>query len=52
MPVGLGTLLYLMNPETMSLLWKTPAGLKMLYTSTAMVVIGALIIRKIVRIRV
>jgi tight adherence protein B len=52
MPVGLGALLYLMNPDTMSLLWKTPAGLKMLYTSTTMIIIGALIIRKIVRIRV
>lgn len=52
MPVGLGTLLYLLNPVTMSLLWKTPLGLKMLYTAVTMIIIGAFIIRKIVRIRV
>jgi Flp pilus assembly protein TadB len=33
-------------------LWKTPIGLKLLYTAVSMDVIGGLIIRKIVRIRV
>jgi Flp pilus assembly protein TadB len=41
-----------MNPAVMSLLWKRPMGLKMLYTGLTMMVIGGLIIRKIVRIRV
>jgi Flp pilus assembly protein TadB len=40
------------NPEGISLLWKHPLGLKMLYTGATMTLIGALIIRKIVRIRV
>jgi tight adherence protein B len=52
LPLGLGFLLYLMNPAVMSLLWKRPMGLKMLYTGLTMMVIGGLIIRKIVRIRV
>jgi tight adherence protein B len=52
LPVGLGFAMYLMNPEGMSVLWKTPVGLKMLYTSVGMDIIGALIIRKIVAIRV
>ena len=52
LPLGLGTLLFLIKPEVISLLWKKPLGLKMLYTGTVMIVIGSLIIRKIVRIRV
>ena len=52
LPLGLGTLLYLIKPEVISLLWTKPLGLKMLYTGTVMIVIGSLIIRKIVRIRV
>src|SRR5713101_7356039 len=52
LPVVLGLGLYLVNPENMSLLWKRPFGVKMLYTATVMTIIGALIIRKIVRVRV
>ena len=52
LPVVLGLGLYLVNPEHLSLLWKRPMGVKMLYTAAVMTVIGALIIRKIVRIRV
>ena len=52
MPVILATALYFIKPEVISLLWTRPAGLKMLYTGSVMMIIGALIIRKIVRIRV
>ncbi len=52
LPVVLGLLLYLLHPETISVLWTRPLGLKMLYTSAAMITIGGLVIRKIVRIRV
>jgi tight adherence protein B len=52
LPVGLGFLLYLMKPEVMSLLWTRALGLKMLYSGLGMMVVGGLIIRKIVRIRV
>jgi len=52
LPLVLGIALYLVNPETMSLLWKRPIGIKLLYTSATMTVAGALIIRKIVRMDV
>jgi tight adherence protein B len=52
LPVVLGFLLYLVNPKHMSILWQRPIGLKMMYASMVMTCIGALIIRKIIRIRV
>jgi tight adherence protein B len=52
LPVVLGILLYLVNPDNMSLLWKRPIGVKLLYTAAGMTVTGALIIRKIVRMEV
>ncbi len=52
LPVILGFLMFLVNPEHISLLWKRPLGLKMLYAAGTMTIIGGLIIRKIVRIRV
>jgi tight adherence protein B len=52
LPVILGFLMFLVNPDHMSLLWKHPLGVKMLYASGVMTIVGGLIIRKIVRIRV
>lgn len=52
LPVVLGFLLYMINPESMSLLWKRPIGLKLLYTSATMTFVGGLIIRKIVNMEV
>jgi len=52
LPVGLGLAMYFVNPDGMSVLWKRPIGLKLLYTAVGMDIVGALIIRKIVRIRV
>jgi tight adherence protein B len=52
LPVVLGIGLYLVNPETMSILWTRPIGIKLLYTSAAMTLTGALIIRKIVNMEV
>ncbi len=52
LPVALGTAMYFMNPDVMSVLWKKPVGIKMLFAAAAMDVVGGLIIRKIVRIRV
>jgi tight adherence protein B len=52
LPVVLGLLLYLLNPDGISMLWTRPLGLKMLYTAIGMDTAGALIIRKIVAIRV
>ncbi len=52
LPVVLGFGLYLVNPSHMSILWQREIGMKMIYASVAMTCIGALIIRKIVQIRV
>lgn len=52
LPVVLGFGMYLVNPEGMSVLWTRPVGLKLLYTAVSMIVVGCLIIRKIVRVRV
>jgi tight adherence protein B len=52
LPVVLGIALYLINPESMSLLWTRPIGIKLLYLSGSMTIVGALIIRKIVNMDV
>ena len=52
LPVVLGVLLYMINPESMSLLWTRPIGVKLLYLSAGMTTVGALIIRKIVNMDV
>jgi tight adherence protein B len=52
LPLVLGVGLYFVNPQTMSLLWTRPIGIKLLYTSAAMTITGALIIRKIVNMEV
>ncbi len=52
LPLVLGAAMYLVNPDTMSLLWKRPMGVKLLYTAAGMTITGALIIRKIVRMEV
>jgi tight adherence protein B len=52
LPVVLGVLLYIVNPDAMSLLWKRDIGVKLLYVSAAMTFVGGLIIRKIVNMDV
>ena len=52
LPVVLGIALYLISPETISVLWTRPIGVKLLYTSAGMTIAGALIIRKIVNMEV
>jgi tight adherence protein B len=52
LPIVLGIGLYMINPEGMSILWTRPIGIKLLYLSGTMTIIGALIIRKIVRMDV
>ena len=52
LPVFLGAALYFVNPEMMSLLWKNPMGIKMLWASFGMLVVGGLIIRHIVNMDV
>jgi tight adherence protein B len=52
LPVVLGIGLYLLNPQTMSLLWTRPIGVKLLVAAAIMTLTGALIIRKIVNMEV
>jgi tight adherence protein B len=52
LPLVLGVGLYFVNPQTMSILWTRPIGIKLLYTSAVMTLTGSLIIRKIVNMEV
>jgi tight adherence protein B len=52
LPLVLGLGLYAINPDNMSLLWKREIGVKLLWVSGFMTVIGAMIIRKIVNMDV
>jgi tight adherence protein B len=52
LPVILGFLIFLVNPEYMEKLWQTDVGVKLLYSATMMTLVGGLIIRKIVNVRV
>jgi tight adherence protein B len=52
LPLLLGMGMYLVNPEHMSILWNDKTGVKLIYTAGVMTVIGGLIIRKIVNIRI
>lgn len=52
LPLVLGIGLYMLDPQHMSLLWKRPIGVKLLWASGIMTIIGALIIRKIVNMEV
>jgi tight adherence protein B len=52
LPVALGIAIYTINPTMMSVLWTRAIGVKLLYASAGMTVIGGLIIRKIVNMEV
>lgn len=52
LPMILGVALFLVRPDFMSVLWTTERGQRWLATAAIMMVIGAIIIRRIIRIRV
>ena len=52
MPFGLAAMLNLLNPEFMSVLWSDPIGITILQWLAALMVIGVLMLRRIVCIRV
>jgi len=52
LPVVLGIAMYFVNPELMSLLWKNPLGIKMLWIAGSMIVVGGFIIHRIVNMDV
>lgn len=52
LPIILGIALYIVNPETMRLLWTRDIGVKLMWAAGGMLVVGTLIIQKIVRMEV
>jgi tight adherence protein B len=52
LPFFLAGVINLINPRFMAVLWTDPMGLKMIYAALVMMVLGALWMRKIIRIRV
>jgi tight adherence protein B len=52
LPVALGLGLFIINPDTESLLWKREIGIKLIIGGAGMLVVGTLIIQKIVRMDV
>jgi tight adherence protein B len=52
LPVALGIAIYAINPQMMSVLWTRDVGIKLIWASAGMTVIGGLIIRKIVNMEV
>jgi tight adherence protein B len=52
LPVVLGFAIFLVNPGYMERLWQTSTGLTMLYSAAVMTLIGGLIIRRIVNVRI
>jgi tight adherence protein B len=52
LPVALGIAIYSINPKMMSILWTREIGIKLLWASAGMTVVGGLVIRKIVNMEV
>lgn len=52
MPFALGAMMNLVNPEFMAPLWTDPIGVTILQYTLALLAIGVLILRKIIKIRV
>jgi len=51
LPFGAGAMMYYAAPDTMNLMFTDPGGRKLLYIALAMMLLGVLAIRKIVRVR-
>ncbi len=52
MPIGLGFMIYLVDPALISVLWTNPVGIKMLWATGFMIALGGFFINKIVSIDV
>jgi tight adherence protein B len=52
LPIGLGLILYAMNPEYMGAMFQEPCGLAMIAVGVISMTIGFIAIRKIVNIEV
>ncbi len=52
MPIGIAMIINIMNPNFMSLLWKDPVGLMLVYTCAGMYVVGIFWMWRLIKIRV
>jgi len=52
LPLGLGLVLFFINPTQMSLLWTTPMGRKLLWGGVIGIIVGGFIINRIVNMEV
>jgi tight adherence protein B len=52
LPFALAGVINIVHPKFMAVLWTDPMGLNMIYAALVMMVLGALWMRKIIRIRV
>jgi tight adherence protein B len=52
LPIVLGLLIYIIDPDLISILWRRDMGIKMLWAASGMILVGGLIINKIVNIDV
>ncbi len=52
LPLGIAVMVNFMNPDYMDPLWNDPRGQKLVYLAAGMQLIGMLIIRKIMRIKI
>jgi len=52
LPFALGAVLQMINPEFLSILWKDPNGLKMVFMALVLMVFGIFVMWRIIKIRV
>ena len=52
LPIGVAMAVTVMNPEYMSILWKDPRGHNLIYLAVGLEVVGMLIVRKILNIKI
>lgn len=52
LPLVVLTLMVLINPKYISMLWTDPVGMKVLWVACGMIVFGVLWLRKVIRIRI
>jgi tight adherence protein B len=52
LPFAVGGMMFLINPEYIRMLWIEPLGIKLLYGAVAMLFIGVIWLRKVIRIRI
>ena len=52
LPFALASVIYVMNPKFLQVLWEDPAGLKLIYTAAIMMLLGIIWMRNIIKIRV